>query len=585
MKLLKRDPTKGYLDSMLWVPKGLVNVDGVKNALTFEFDEEEVHLFNETQHHIIVPRAFWNPMEMKCEVVDCRARKFATTGVQSRVKLDYYPNEKTGKLEPTGKTIQRDSIKAMLKSTGGTLQLGCGKGKTVVALHFLSMLQVPTLIAVDNTQLMHQWQESIKEFLIVPGGVGLIQSSVRDWKKGVVMGTYQTLANWADDMPEEVRRWFGLIIWDEGHHVNAPIFSKSAPLMYGYRLALSATPNRRDGRHVVCRFHVGRVLYKDVTQDLKPEIIFKWTGLTLDEKDPEVLEATTDVNGETHLGKVAVHFGSWRDRLINVVLKEVYEQSKEGRKILVLSNSVDEVLNLMTLWTDGDPKAKLYSDIEVPKTLWPNPKIEPIEMSTEDYKESMRTLTGIEKNLKNNAKEIAREDKIRFHARAAELAKAIEHHRAHLEVMKWKRRFQRDFVGKLLKLHSTAGVFTEIVKPAFRTKMLKERQIIFAIMKYGKEGLDDKDLDTVIMSQPVSDQNTIQQIMGRPSRPKEGKKPRLIILEDNIGPLINQCKTIRKHLRSWPHDEGGPFDYQRVGHPNTRRKPWNQKLSRAFGSS
>jgi hypothetical protein len=139
------------------------------------------------------------------------------------------------------------------------------------------------------------------------------------------------------------------------------------------------------------------------------------------------------------------------------------------------------------------------------------------------------------------------------------------------------RKRQRDYLAMLLKLNSTSGLFTEAVAPADRFRMLRERQVIFAIMKYGKEGLDDKKLSAIVVSQPMSDRNTLQQIMGRP---RDKSNSELVFLEDNIGPLIGQCKKLRRHLHDWPVEEGGPFNYNLVDHPSLQRRQgnttWNQ---------
>jgi hypothetical protein len=100
-------------------------------------------------------------------------------------------------------------------------------------------------------------------------------------------------------------------------------------------------------------------------------------------------------------------------------------------------------------------------------------------------------------------------------------------------------------------------------------RMLAERQVIFAIMKYGKEGLDDKKLSAIVACEPMSDKNTLQQVMGRP-RNKQNSE--LVFLEDNVGPLIGQCQKLRRHLRDWAPDEGGPFHYTQVGHPSVARR-------------
>ena len=257
MKVVQRSPDKGYLDSWLWVPKHLINVTATQSALSFLFtdsytgQQKVLSLWKETTHHLLLPRAYWDVGSLPCEVVDCRPRSYVEVDFKSRIKLDHRPGL-NGQLSPTGDNVQQLSVNAMVMSMGGVLQLACGKGKTVVALEKIALGRVPSLVVIDNTNLLEQWVDDVKDFIDVPGGVGIIGGGKFDWKKGLVLATYQTLAQRADDMPEEIRRWFGQVFWDEAHHINAPTFSKTAELFYGQRYALTATPRRDDGRGRLC---------------------------------------------------------------------------------------------------------------------------------------------------------------------------------------------------------------------------------------------------------------------------------------------------------------------------------------------
>lgn len=578
MKLIKRDPNLGYIDSMLWIPKSQINVDGVKHALEFELPERSMirvlQLWGESEHHLIVPRAFWKPEDLSFQFIDCRPAYFPKADIRSNICLDMKPGP-GGLLQQTGSDLQRKAIEALLGAMGGTLQLACGKGKTVVALHLASILKVPTIIAVDNTHLLKQWQEEIAKHLVVPGGVGLVQGQVKDWRKDIVMATYQTLARWADTMPEVVRRRFGLVIWDEGHHVNAPTFSKSAPLFYGYRLALTATPDRQDGSHVICQHHVGDIIFKDVIQDCPPSITFKWTGFKLNLEDDKVKSAVCDKNGEIHLGKIASHFGNSRERLTSIVLPEVQRLVAMKHKVIVLSYSVDEVINLMTLWAKQDPNALLYSEIPYPTPADVGETLSPVELQPKAAQRLENTIAEIRRNLaRQNLPEAKR---TAFKARLTSYCELLKQFEVWKKTEKLHRQLQRKFIQDLLGTPSTGGLFTEAVKPEARFKMLRERQVIFAIMKYGKEGLDDKKLSAIVVSEPMSDRNTLQQIMGRPRNKSNSE---LVFLEDDVSPLIGQCRKLRRHLREWPEEEGGPFRYSLVGHPATLRRQgattWNQ---------
>ena len=578
MKLLVRDPQSGYLDSMLWVPKAAVNAEGTKRALTFQFfDQQKVTiltLYKETDHHLLVPREFWDPKDFTFPVVDCRPKHYARVDIRSRIKLDHRLEK--GVHTPTGDSVQQEAMSALLRARGGVLQLACGKGKTVVALDFIARRSVPALIILDTTQLMRQWKEEIELHLDVPGGVGLIQGDVFDWNKPIVLATYHTLAARAPEMPEEVRRWFGTIVWDEAHHVAAPMFSRSADLFYGMRLGLTATPERDDGMHVVYNFHLGPTIYKNLLQDLKPRIYFIWTGLGIDKDDPKVLAAVNDKNGELHIGKVAGFLGSWRPR-VDFVIDQVRQAVANDRKVIVLSKSVDSLINMLAVWNG---QQYLVSDIPFPAAQDVGETVPPNELQP-------RELGKLVKKLHITIAEIKKKpmNLLTLQQTKAMIEQALEAHRVFKKCEALWNKQHGEYLKQLLTQPSTAGLMIYKVDPDKRTKMLREKQVTFAISKYGREGLNEKALDTIIVNEPLSSRNSLQQLMGRVLRKKEGKKePVVVFLEDDIGPFIGMCRKLRKHLTEWSHDEGGPFAYENLGHANNRRTnpTWKTTTSTTF---
>lgn len=435
---------------------------------------------------------------------------------------------------------------------------------TVVAIDFICRTGVPAIIMADNTFLLDQWK---KELLlhtdITEDQIGWIQGDIFDWKKPIVFATYQTMANRAETLPEEVRRYFGVVVWDEGHHLGAETFSKTATLFYGYRLLLTATPHRDDGMHVIYDFHVGPVIFKDLTPDLKTKVFFLWTGLEPDFQDPRITAQTHDRNGEVHLKMLASFFGQWKEHLA-FVINEVKMAREQNRKVLVLSESIDELVNLLAVWKDRED---LFSDLpiptskdvgeDVPAAGLDKKKREQIEKRLGQFYGMLR-----DPDLSPIKRENIEKEKIpdlRFLLKRDEVARKIANLLG---------RRQKQYIKELLAVAGDAGLIIGAVKPEEREEMLSKFPVTFAIMKYGKEGLNSKQLDTAIMTLPVSSKNVLQQVLGRPSRPLPGKKqPVLIVLEHNVGPLIGMCRKMRSHLRSWPHDEGGPFEYEEIGHP------------------
>lgn len=565
MQIVRRNPLLGFLDTMLWCPKGAINAEAIKRALTFEIEDRGnsptvLRLWAETADHLLVPREFWRYSERLFEVVDCRPQRYRTVNFVSTIKLDH--KREGGRLIPTGETVQQAALAAMLAARGGILQLSCGRGKTVIAIEAIARLGMPAIIIVDNTTLLEQWREELNTWL--PGvPIGTMEGGISDWNQPIVLATYQTLALHAADLPEEFRRRFGVVIWDEGHHIGAPTFAKTADMFYGRRYALTATPRRADGMHIIYDMHIGPVFYKDLTQELRPRIQFMWTGFNIDLNDEATVRSTHSRSGELHLGMLARHFGGLRPRL-QYIVDLIRRLQREGRKTLVLSSSIDELVNLLSLWVNAD---QLYSDIPLPTPeevdtdgdpadlVW---KVEQIRNNwsvTTEEKEALAFLMAIDTPSSGE----------RFQLRRYQFL---------LRVEKIMRKRQKAYLEQLLSanLNSDAGLMIFDVERDERRRSIKEKPVTFSIMKYGREGLDSKALDTVIVLEPQKQKEWIQQVMGRALRLYSGKRePLLIIFEDDVGILIGMCNKLRSHLRQWPTDEGGPYRFENIG---ARPRSW-----------
>jgi superfamily II DNA or RNA helicase len=572
MRIVLRRPDQGYLDAHLWIPKSLVSVEGVKSALTYTFQDPRLEnkvrtltLWRETPHHLVVPRYFWRLEGLPFPIVDCRPQDLVSSSIASKVLLDHTWKVEDGidVLQPTGKSVQQQSMHALLSGHSGILQLACGAGKTVIALDFVAKYGGPAIVVVDNTQLLEQWTKEIASLLVVPTGVGRVQAGVFDWKKDIVLATYHTLGKLASTVGEDFRRHFRIAIFEEGHHISAPTFAPVAELFYGYRLLLSATPERVDGLHVIYDMHVGPVLHKNLTQDLTARVAFDWTGLTPDETRPGC--RIRDKRGELHLSMLAVYYGQWAEHLHHV-LARVGTAVQEGRKVLVLCNSVDEAVNLCAMWNGV---TALYTDIPVPTPQDVGEVLTPLDLPKKKKHAKQKALAAV--NTKLASSTLAVVDRGALLAEQAELEQCLLQCEIQAKITQEHNRRQREYLKNLQVQLTTGGLMIYDIKPSVRYKYIAEKQVVFAITKYGKEGLDSRALDTVITTMPFSNKWSLQQIKGRTERAKSGKKaPLLLIIEHNIGPVIGMCQKTRSHLRSWPIESGGPFTYELHGHPGVR---------------
>lgn len=168
----------------------------------------------------------------------------------------------------TPRSYQREAVDAWLRASGrGIVVLPTGAGKTVVAYHAMAQLGVRTLVVVPTIELLRQWRSGIAEKLSAPAGmVGAVGGGER--KVGpITVITYDSAA-----MPRRHLQGYGLIVFDEVHHLPAQsyrtIVEKSgAP----WRLGLSATLERADGRHEELTELIGPVIFQRDAEELSAQ--------------------------------------------------------------------------------------------------------------------------------------------------------------------------------------------------------------------------------------------------------------------------------------------------------------------------
>ena len=142
-------------------------------------------------------------------------------------------------------------------------------GKTFTGLAIAGKLGQKTLIIVHTVPLRNQWAAEVeKVYGITPGVIG---SGRFDVSSPVVIGNTQSLYRRIPD----IRREFGTVILDEMHHVSSPTFSKVVDTNYArYKIGLSGTIERKDGKHVVFRDYFGQKVHKPPKENyMTPSIL------------------------------------------------------------------------------------------------------------------------------------------------------------------------------------------------------------------------------------------------------------------------------------------------------------------------
>ncbi|OTF02163.1 DEAD/DEAH box helicase [Halorubrum sp. SD612] len=121
-----------------------------------------------------------------------------------------------------------------------------GSGKTVAGIATIAAVGGETLILVPSRELADQWREELLEHSTVdPADIGLYHGGTKEIRP-VTIATYQIAGMDRHRSLFDSREW-GLICFDECHHVTAPVYSRTAELQSKHRLGLSATPVSETG--------------------------------------------------------------------------------------------------------------------------------------------------------------------------------------------------------------------------------------------------------------------------------------------------------------------------------------------------
>lgn len=323
---------RAIFSSEMWVPfSSIRNIDALVRAATFNTvnnrtgDITSVELASVKPNHVAVARHLFTKEEWEDRVPDIEYINF------------HYESFDFGDRIKPRRGAQEQAWEAFAKAPNGVLNLACGKGKTVMALKKIAQRGHPAIVIVNNTGLMEQWIDRALEFLSVTReDIGIVQGKTEEWHKPLVIGMVQTLANRAEKglVPIDIRQRFGTIVYDEVHHLSAQKFSLTAPLFFGARYGLTATPIREDGLENVYYSQIGGVFYTDIESDLNADIYVK----ELSTQPPIDPADILDVTGEFSAGKLYKFLGE--QRLRNEEIIEMVENAlSRGRRIICLTHS------------------------------------------------------------------------------------------------------------------------------------------------------------------------------------------------------------------------------------------------------
>lgn len=159
---------------------------------------------------------------------------------------------------------QQEALSAWLAADRrGVVVLPTAAGKTYLAQMVMQATVCSTLITVPTLDLMHQWYAHLLA-AFPDAEIGLLGGGSRD-RTAILVATYDSAAIQAESLGNR----YALLICDECHHLPSDFNRVIAEYMIApYRLGLTATPDRTDGRHVDLDLLLGQVVYRRTAEEL-----------------------------------------------------------------------------------------------------------------------------------------------------------------------------------------------------------------------------------------------------------------------------------------------------------------------------
>jgi superfamily II DNA or RNA helicase len=187
----------------------------------------------------------------------------------------------------TPRPYQAEALEAWKRARGrGVVVLPTGAGKSHVAMMAMDDKRRDTLIVAPTLDLVRQWFDLLRHSFASP--VGVVGGGDHNVQP-ITVTTYDS----AYIHMESLGKRFGMVVFDEVHHLPGESYSMAARMCLApYRLGLSATPDRPDGRHELMDSLVGPRVYEQDIVGLAGEFLAAYDVERVDvDLSPEELEA------------------------------------------------------------------------------------------------------------------------------------------------------------------------------------------------------------------------------------------------------------------------------------------------------
>jgi superfamily II DNA or RNA helicase len=231
--------------------------------------------------------------------------------------------------ERTPRPYQKEALEAWDKAAGrGVVVLPTGSGKSFVAQLAIEQQKRPTLVVAPTLDLVRQWYDLLRQsFGLEVGIIGGGEYSLHP----LTVTTYDS----AHLQMEQIGNRFGLVVFDECHHLPAEAYALAAEAALApFRLGLTATPERQDGREALLETLIGPTCYRRDIVELSGRYLAEYdvrrVVLELDEDEREEYQEQRKIYID-YLRQAGIRFsdpGGWSEFIMRA------SQSDAGRRAM-----------------------------------------------------------------------------------------------------------------------------------------------------------------------------------------------------------------------------------------------------------
>ncbi len=322
-----------------------------------------IYLGNDTDGYIKIPRGLLETVVAECDKAGIEYEIQDERCAGRSIKVEFQ-----GQL----KESQIPAVKALVEKETGILNAATAFGKTVVCCNVIAQKKVSTLILLQSSALLEQWESAMEKFLQIDEELPEYETSSGRKKRrkrviGKLQGAHDSTTGIIDiamvgsvckkgEFHKRLKK-YGLVLVDECHHAASDTIVEilqevNAKYVYG----VTATPLRSDGLEKINYMLLGPIRYKYTSKDRAREqgidhlVYPRFTRAVAPRFQQEKMHPND--------AYAILRENEERD---NIILRDIVNCVEEGRTPVVLSRYVEHSRKLYERLKDCADKVFLLS--------------------------------------------------------------------------------------------------------------------------------------------------------------------------------------------------------------------------------